>query len=171
MFVVVLGHMLEAYNYNYYNIYLFIYSFHMPLFIFISGYLAKHINIRKIMNFLLLYLIFQPLFYLFNNIITKSTFTEIDYIVPFYHLWYLVSMMSWYLFVFVVLQFKSIRTKKAVIILLSFVISYLSRFFTADLVQLANEFNPEIYSYSYSFQRTLTFAPYFLLGFFMGQDK
>ncbi len=38
IFLVVFGHLIELYKGNYYQIFVLIYAFHMPLFIFISGF-------------------------------------------------------------------------------------------------------------------------------------
>ena len=48
IFLVILGHTITSFNHNYLNspLYLSIYSFHMPLFMMISGYMIsiKHLN-------------------------------------------------------------------------------------------------------------------------------
>ncbi len=48
IFLVILGHIITSFNHNYLNspLYLSIYSFHMPLFMMISGYMIsiKHLN-------------------------------------------------------------------------------------------------------------------------------
>ncbi|MFP3877521.1 acyltransferase family protein, partial [Bacillus paralicheniformis] len=48
IFLVVFGHLIELYKGNYYQIFVLIYAFHMPLFIFISGFLAKRATVSKI---------------------------------------------------------------------------------------------------------------------------
>ena len=47
IFLVVFGHLIERYidtSNTLMGIYMFIYIFHMPLFVYISGYLSKNIN-------------------------------------------------------------------------------------------------------------------------------
>ena len=70
IFSVVFGHMLELFmgkNSPERVIYLVIYSFHMPLFAFVSGVFARY-NPSKIKNNMIYpYLIFQTLYLLFSN--------------------------------------------------------------------------------------------------------
>ena len=50
IFLVVFGHLIERYidtSDTLMAIYMFIYIFHMPLFIYISGYLSKNVNKSK----------------------------------------------------------------------------------------------------------------------------
>ncbi|WP_052356695.1 acyltransferase family protein [[Clostridium] dakarense] len=50
IFLVVFGHLIERYintNDTLMGMYMFIYTFHMPLFIFISGFLSKNIHKSK----------------------------------------------------------------------------------------------------------------------------
>ena len=50
IFLVVFGHLIERYidtSNTLMGIYMFIYIFHMPLFVYISGYLSKNINKSK----------------------------------------------------------------------------------------------------------------------------
>ena len=58
IFLVVFGHLIERYidtNSTLLGVYMFIYIFHMPLFVFVSGFLSKNIyKSRKI--FFILYI-------------------------------------------------------------------------------------------------------------------
>ncbi|MCC3709207.1 acyltransferase family protein, partial [Staphylococcus epidermidis] len=73
IFLVVLGHLLQPYTSEdkfLQALYLLIYSFHMPTFLFISGYFAKNLDkpnyLEKIAKKLLLpYVIFFAFFQLF----------------------------------------------------------------------------------------------------------
>ena len=58
IFFVVFGHMIEKYIENpvMRAIYFFIYSFHMPVFIFISGMFAKY-DKKRCLRYLLIYFI------------------------------------------------------------------------------------------------------------------
>ena len=51
IFLVVFGHLIERYidtNSTLLGVYMFIYTFHMPLFIFVSGFLSKkHLQEQK----------------------------------------------------------------------------------------------------------------------------
>lgn len=70
IFMVVLGHMVECGTNDMWNtkVYTLIYSFHMPAFIYVSGYVFRRTtDMRKfwksILNMLLIYGIFQMLFF------------------------------------------------------------------------------------------------------------
>src|SRR5699024_10109746 len=85
IFLVVFGHFIEIYKKEYYELFVFIYAFHMPVFIFISGYFAKRMRKSKIINLILLYLIFQT----FLNVIlflTDDTPFQFTYGEPHFHL-------------------------------------------------------------------------------------
>src|SRR5699024_10214962 len=62
IFLLVFYNLIKIYKKEYYELFLFIYAFHMPVFIFISGYFAKRMRKSKIINLILLYLIFQTFF-------------------------------------------------------------------------------------------------------------
>src|SRR5699024_12843882 len=77
------------------------YAFHMPVFIFISGYFAKRMRKSKIINLILLYLIFQTFF----NVIlflTDDTPFQFTYGEPHFHFWYLVRLGVCYSIVYVI---------------------------------------------------------------------
>ena len=62
IFLVVLGHLFELRNQGFINfLVILIYFFHMPAFVFCSGYFSKPRNKKAIVKFLLLYLVIQTL--------------------------------------------------------------------------------------------------------------
>ena len=73
IFLVVFGHALELAFFRRISImYTFLYLFHMPLFVFCSGYFAKY-NPQKILTKLIaVYIVFQLLYILFNRSITDT---------------------------------------------------------------------------------------------------
>src|SRR5699024_11233596 len=101
IFLVVFGHFLEIYKKECYELFVFIYAFHMPVFIFISGYFAKRMNKSKIINLILLYLIYQTFFnvILFLNDDNPFQFT---YGEPHFHMFYIVSVDVWYSIVYLI---------------------------------------------------------------------
>jgi fucose 4-O-acetylase-like acetyltransferase len=101
--LVVLGHALSEYGYPYYNkstAYVFIYSFHMPLFAFVSGFViyGKRINPKdKFLMLIIPFLAWIPVnqlldYYVFHETVYLGTFKE-ALLHPEYALWYL-----WFLF-------------------------------------------------------------------------
>lgn len=168
IFLVVFGHLLELYKIHFNEIFLLIYAFHMPLFIFVSGYFAKRVSFEKVINLFLIYIIFQTIYSIALTVITNAF--NLDYSVPFFHLWYLVSMVIWYLVALVILKIKPNFKSKVFIFSLIVVVGVLSRFYTEEIVNLISEMYPGFYSYTFSYQRTLSFAPYFFLGFFINQE-
>lgn len=89
IFLVVMCHFFELFPGTLkYRIYIFVYSFHMPLFVFISGYFAKF-NIKNTLTKLLYpYIIFQILYCLFMG-------NKIQFIEPYWILWYLCCLILW----------------------------------------------------------------------------
>lgn len=91
--LVVIGHTFEKYiaeGMIPYSIYGTLYTFHMPLFIFISGYFTKNADKARanaVKSLLIPYLIFNSLYYLTQNILQhRLLFTIIS---PGWTLWYL----------------------------------------------------------------------------------
>src|SRR5690606_4345837 len=170
IFLVVFGHLMELYKREYNEIFVFIYSFHMPLFILISGYFAKNVKLWKIINLILLYGIFQTFFNWFQFIIGDTTSFSKHYGTPIYHLWYIVSLGFWYTLAYAINKLHFNKYGKFIILLTIFVIAFLSRWYTNDIVSFMQGYIPNFSSYTLSFQRTLTFAPFFFAGFFLTKD-
>ena len=96
---VVLGHFIEpSYTETAYltNLKYFIFAFHMPAFIFISGYFAvkKSSPGKLIQKLLVPYLIFEVIYYFtYENIIHKET--ELDLLYPKFSLWFLLAIFCY----------------------------------------------------------------------------
>ncbi|MDR0971078.1 MAG: acyltransferase family protein [Bacteroidales bacterium] len=152
IFLVVLGHVIAPYiddpiNRTAKN---FIFLFHMPLFIFISGYFSKTTDYTKFKKSILrlfeTLLIFQ-LIYRMPDIINLS-FSWQDLITPRWTLWYLLSLIFWKIFVFYIPK----NIKYINVIWVSILCSLLVGFIPVD--------------YTLSFQRTFVFLPFFILGYY-----
>lgn len=132
-----------------------IYMFHMPLFVFISGYLSHKKNDNR--QFLLsCWELLEPLIvyqlllrgYIF---LTSGTISVKGLLTPWWVLWYLLSLIYWR----TLIQFipnKLLSHKKA-LVLLAFVISLVAGYLPFDRFL--------------SIQRTLAFLPFFCLGYCM----
>ncbi|WP_194841257.1 acyltransferase family protein [Salinibacillus xinjiangensis] len=149
--LVVVGHMISPYRHDQEILnaaYKFIYTFHMPAFILISGFFAKGIfkpgYLTKLTKKLLLpYFIFQIIFSIFfsvtNNEIQFSIFD------PHWTLWFLLSLIGWNLLLFV---FSKIPYSFTIAVAIGVLIGLV----------------PVIGTYL-SLSRTFVFFPLFLLGY------
>ncbi len=156
IFLVVFGHMIEPLR----NIELFektyfiIYSFHMPLFIFISGYFARANTkgIKKLALLLIKYEVIYSIVFLIlfgaggDGAPSGTLFDMIIYALqPIWVLWFLLSLICW--------RFLLIAYEKhpvAMLVIIGLIIGF--NFIPFDFRVL-------------SIGRTLSFFPYFLLGY------
>ncbi|KYD31268.1 acyltransferase family protein [Geobacillus sp. FSL W8-0032] len=155
MLLVVFGHFLRPYIDGVlwvHSLYTWIFFFHMPAFIFISGYFAKRFYeqgyLPKIMKKLLFpYLLFQFLYSIYYFFLYDQSSLELDVLTPHWSLWFLLSLFSWNV---LLLWFGRLPKWAALP--------------AALLLGLAGGMMEAEKWLSLS--RTLTFFPFFLLGFF-----
>lgn len=162
IFTVVYGHVLTIdYEVGSVNraIRNFIYLFHMPLFIFISGRFSQIRDRKKygggILRLFETYVVFQIIHIFSRYFMHKGNF-ELEHmlVIPEMAMWYLLCLIYWRLMVLYILP-KPINDGKKVevyIILLSFIISLFAGF-----VPLSREL---------SFQRAFAFLPFFIMGYY-----
>ena len=151
--LVIFGHVLAS---NFYypierGIYNFIFSFHMPLFVFISGYFTEFNNKKKSIKGI--FRIFETLicFQIIHMLLSYAIGKEItlkSIIVPGYTLWYLLSLLCWRIALFITKP-SPYSTKTIIISILLF--------FAMGFVPIST---------SFSFQRIFFFFPFFLMGFY-----
>lgn len=154
IFLVVLGHLIEPLitsEQTFRALYYWVYSFHMPLFIFVSGYFSKHIDSKRygvnIFNKMVIpYLIFEILLTLFDYLLYNREELHFHFFTPYWIMWFLFSMIIWKLILPYVRQYKSIIP---ISLLLAILIGYAS-----DA------------GYYGSVSRLFIFFPYFMLGYF-----
>jgi fucose 4-O-acetylase-like acetyltransferase len=149
IFLVVAGHYCRNYRESVIMLGIndFIYSFHMPLFIFISGYFSKEIKsqrIKDINNILIPYVFIQLYYIIFQKLIGNNQ--DWSWTIPIESNWYLLGMLFWRL---IIPYF--IKLKHPVVFV--FVISL--------LVGFSHEFNEYL-----NLQRLITFFPFFVWGYF-----
>lgn len=132
-----------------------IYIFHMPLFIFISGYFSRKKDMKdfwpsvwKIIEPLLIFHVIMLLPWILHGGIDNFIKTILT---PWWVLWYLLSLIYWRL----MLQLISdkILGHKNIVIICAFSISILAGFLPFDRFL--------------SLQRTLAFMPFFFIGYYM----
>lgn len=154
--LVIIGHVIEYIQTPLGIIlYKFIYLFHMPLFIFISGFFAKF-DIKKIVRKLLFpFLIFQLIYILFEVFVLNVEVSISYFLKPRWILWYMFAMIFWKLSIFLIDKAKKYLLP---IIILS------------TLTGLAIGFIP-FDGYILSISRMIVFYPYFLLGYYFKQTE
>ncbi len=114
VFFVVFGHLIEnliGSNVELKIIYLIVYSFHMPMFAFISGMFSRReINkedIFKIINSTIIPLIVFQFFYeTFQVAATGKLSNYTIHLQPYWILWYLLSLFCWKLMLPIISHFK-----------------------------------------------------------------
>jgi fucose 4-O-acetylase-like acetyltransferase len=136
----------------------FIYCFHMPAFIFVSGFWAKRfvsdgkVKGEKAAVLLAYYLVFQIIFQVMVMIITpKSRFTLLN---PSRGLWYLLAIFMYYLTVPLVKKLPP-----WLVVALSVVFSLMVG---GDAKYLGNYLGV---------RRMITFAPFFYVGFYLSAEQ
>lgn len=157
MVLVVFGHLLQPFIEDgdfYRDIYYTIFTFHMPAFILIAGFFSKKYQrpgylLNCFKTFVPTYFIFQIIYSLYDWTVGGSQGFQIDFSIPHWSLWFLLSMFFWNLLLFI---FGKIPPLAGVI--LAFLIAI-----TAGYLPFINR--------ELTLQRTLVFLPFFVLGFYL----
>ncbi len=155
IFLVVLGHSLELYiaeSFVIEVVYIFIYLFHMPVFVFISGYFSKNVGkcrMKAFRNFLVPYLIFNTLWAIVS--IPVVGWRNISLLTPGWALWYLISMFCWRICLRDLIRVKHI-------------------FLISLIIGVIVGFSPEVGTFL-SISRTIFFLPFFLGGYFLTEEQ
>ncbi len=152
--LVVAGHVIET---IYHNNWLLeglkwsIYAFHIPAFVFISGYFSKKTSTLKDLTRKLLvpYLVFEVLYYLLYTFVIHKE-TKLYLLHPKFTLWYLLALFFWK---WVTPNFKKLPGYFAISILLGIAIGFSG---------MKDNF--------LTIPRTLVFYPYFLAGTELNRD-
>lgn len=157
IFLVVLGHFLLPIHGKSFLVVIkrLIYVFHMPLFVFISGYFAKNIykdgqfNFKKILYLIKAYILFVVAIQAVYAICGFRSFREINFFSQSGAPWYLFAMIVWYLLIPVVRRFSPLPVL-AVSVVLALAAGYFKEI--GDFLCLS---------------RILVFGPFFFLGYYM----
>lgn len=160
IFFVVFGHMIQPYvdgSQNVGTFYTWLYTFHMPAFIFLAGFYAKGkgsldfvMNLAK--KLLIPYLIFQAMYTIYYFYIGKSGWLTDSIFSPHWSLWFLISLFSWHILLIV---YKRMHPSIAITLALSLGI-------------IVGYFEP--IGHLFSLSRTFVFFPFFLLGHFVSVE-
>ena len=153
IFFVLFGHFLEQVP-EASGLYRVIYSFHMPAFIFVTGYFAVYDRKKIFSNLIWPYFLFQSLYLVFEaNVTEPSKLLEPQYMYPYWHLWYLLTIICMELMI-PLFETKD-RGKQIVILAISVAGALLA------------PFEPHL-GYCMSSLRTISFLPFFLAGYYAG---
>jgi fucose 4-O-acetylase-like acetyltransferase len=156
IFLVVFGHIIElniANDSATKSIWIFIYSFHMPMFALISGMFSKAVasenqSTQLVRNIVVPLIAFEILYECLEFFTTGKPSNYFSLFAPYWLLWYLLSLLCWRL---MLPLFSRMRFPLTVAIVLALILSY------ADNT-----------GYYLSISRTLTFFPFFFLGWKLG---
>lgn len=99
IFLVVIGHFIEPAYTNHeflYTLKWFIFAFHMPAFIFISGYFSKRELPFKdlVCKLAVPYLVYEVIYYLLYTVFLHKPAT-LDFLCPKFSLWYILALFVW----------------------------------------------------------------------------
>lgn len=136
----------------------FIYTFHMPLFVLLSGYFTKIKSHKRfwqgIINIALPLGVFQLLSILFLRLFHEYVGLEM-LLVPYWTLWYLLSLIFWR----IILQYspKFLTSRPVMFLSIAFVSSMVCGLMPNGRIL--------------SIQRTINFFPFFLYGYYMGKRQ
>lgn len=163
IFCVVLGHVISNFGRTpgadiLYNI---IFSFHMPAFLFVSGYFSKYNPKRAFASLFPLYALFQIIQYLERGILASVGTGQIkmggfDFFTPQWTLWYLVALMAFQLLLPVF--DTDDRKKQGAFLLLALVLGLLVGF-TPDTDNFL------------AMSRVFVFLPFYLWGYYEHKNQ
>ncbi|KAA1042621.1 acyltransferase family protein [Macrococcus equipercicus] len=154
--LVVFGHLLRSFvteNHFLQALYMFIYSFHMPAFVLISGYFAKGISrpgylLKLVKKLIIPYLIFQTFYACYYYFIDDVKTIDLNPFDPQWAMWFLLSLFSWHILLYLVKDFNVYY-----VVVLAFLTGILVGYF-------------DFINNTLSLSRTFVFFPLFLLGYY-----
>ncbi|MCT2538180.1 acyltransferase family protein [Aquibacillus koreensis] len=160
IFLVVFGHVIQPFKSDLKSVevlYHWIYLFHMPAFIVLSGFFAKGFldkgYLKKLAKKLLLpYLIFHIFYTLYYLLIGVSGW-QFTILIPRWSLWFLLSLFCWHILLTVFKRFPPfIGTVLAIGI--GVIVGYIDQV-----------------GHTFSLSRTIVFFPFFLIGYWITHDS
>lgn len=160
MLCVVLGHFLEVLAPFWGSVVLYkaIYSFHMPLMIFLSGWFARFRLKEYLLRLLCPYLLFQGLYRLFAHCFLEgqpiNSFRYLPH-QPYWILWYLFVLLAYYLLTLLPVPKRS--GVQGCIVGGSLLLALLAGFTAMG--------------YAFSLSRMVYFLPFFLAGYYGGKHR
>lgn len=150
---VVVGHFVNIKNNGWFlGVYMFVYSFHMPLFIFVSGLFHKNTNIiRRVVAYLLIYILFKGAIFGVKFLFGKSeSFNPL-----------VESGAPWFMFalaVYILLGYLVRNLNKKVVLITSVVLALAAGYF-------------DIIGYFLCSSRVICFFPFYYLGMIIKREQ
>ena len=157
MAITIFAHFMECFSdYTTNTVYRGILSFHMPAFIFLTGYFAHFSRGKILMRFAIPYTFFQVIYILFDHWLNPDAELKLQLTTPFWLMWYLLATLIYYLLIPVI----DVRDKKkqALIVLIGTVVSLLIGY-------------DETIGGYLSLSRVIVFLPFFLVGFYIDKTN
>lgn len=133
------------------DIFTYIYIFHMPAFVFCSGYFSKSSNacsIKSLIKLSVCYVLLNTFFALYCCVYEGAS---VQLLTPYASAWYILSLITWRLIIKYVSKIKWILP---------------IAFIAALLIGFWSEFSNIL-----SLSRTVAFFPFFLMGYHLNQEK
>ena len=156
IFLVVFGHMLtlELGQFNLMDtIYFYIFLFHIPAFIYISGYFSKNVEKCRstaVKSFFIPYIVLNSIGWIFDRFIINDSQDPFRLLDPGWGLWFLLNM-----FIYKLLLKDLVKVRHVIVLCI----------ITGLLSGLSTEFT----SYM-TLARLLSFLPFFLLGYYTKEE-
>ena len=156
IFLVVFGHLIQPYTGEaewIHTLYVWIYTFHMPAFILVSGFFAKGSGeksyiLKLVKKLIVPYLIFQLIYTVYYFFIGKDGWNA-GIFYPHWSLWFLFSLFCWHI---LLIFFKRMPAKWG----LPFA------GFAGMIVGYIGDIG-----HTFSLSRTIVFFPFFLAGYWL----
>ncbi len=158
VFLVVLGHAAEYYiagSETMKSLFIFIYTFHMPVFIFVSGLFAKRTvnekRVDKMLGYLIIYAVLKLYPFIYRNLAGKSAGFNlfIENGVP----WFMLALF-WFNLITIIIRKIPMKIVLPVSVLLACLAGYSDEI--GDFLVLS---------------RTVVYFPFFFLGYSISQQK
>lgn len=160
--LVVLGHVIQVFfekegsetHYILQGILCFIYYFHMPLFVFISGYFSKNVKKRRNKAFedlLIPYFLAQILWMIYQAIFKHSFGVVKNIFYPQFAMWYLLALFIWRILLPDLIRIKGILPISAFL--------FIAGMFCTGI------------NNNFALQRTVGFLLFFMLGYYSSKKE
>lgn len=158
--LVVIGHFLDSHTQNSgvaNRIFLFIYTFHMPLFVFVSGLFSKStvrgdsLNVGRVYAFLVLYLALAALTYVLKLCFGQKA--DIELLGTYHVQWYMLVMAA-----FLLITYALRRLPPMLVFTVSIVLSCFAGY------------DPDIGNVL-CLSKIVSFFPFFLAGYYLDSEK